>query len=66
MTRHTLRLSDGTDVGEVNLEQPASVGDTLHVNETRRMRVRVVVPTEPIEEFVHQPRFEFLVVEAIH
>jgi hypothetical protein len=30
------------------------------------MRVRVVVPTEPIEEFVHQPRFEFLVVEAIH
>ena len=64
--RYTLRLSDGTDVGEVSLKQPASVGDTLHVNETRRMRVRVVVPTERIEEFVDQPRVGFLVVEAIH
>ena len=64
--RYTLRLRDGTDAGEVSLEQPASVGDTLHVSGTRRMRVSVVVPTERIEEFIDPPRVGFLVVEPMH
>jgi hypothetical protein len=64
--RYTLRLTDGSDAGEIELEQPASVGETVHVSETRRMGVHVVFPTERIEEFVDAPRFGFLVVEELN
>ena len=63
--RYTLRLSDGTDIGEVSLQQPASVGDTVQVNETRCMRVRAVVAYRT-HRGGRQPRVGFLVVEPIH
>ena len=55
--RYTLRLKDGSDAGEVTLEQPATVGDSIQVSGGVRARVRAVVRVKIIEEFVENPHY---------
>ena len=61
--RYMLRLKDGSDAGEVELEQPANVGEVLRVTGNARARVRAVVPVEIVEELVDRPAYGFLEVE---
>ena len=61
--RYMLRLEDGSDAGEVELEQPANVGEEIRVTGNVRARVRAVVPVEIVEEFVDRPLYGFLEVE---
>ena len=65
MLRYTLRRWDGSDVGEVELEQPACAGDEVRTSKGERMLVKAVVPTERTGEFVYRPRAGFLVVEPL-
>jgi hypothetical protein len=61
--RYTLRLADGSDAGEITLDEPAAVGDEIHVTGDARARVLAVVPVETVEEFVDHPLYGFLEVE---
>ena len=63
--RYTLRLWDGSDVGTVEVAQPVCVGDEVRTREGDRMRVKAVVATEQLGEFVYRPRAGFLVVEPL-
>jgi hypothetical protein len=58
-----LRLEDGSDAGEAELEQPAKAGEVILVTGNVRARVRAVVPVEIVEEFVDRPLYGFLGVE---
>ncbi len=61
--RYMLRLEDGFDAGEVELEQPANVGEELRVTGNVKACIRAVVPVEIVEEFVDRPIYGFLEVE---
>lgn len=61
--RYMLRLEDGSDAGEVELEQPANPGEEIWVTGNLLARVRAVVPVEVVEEFVDRPVYGFLEVE---
>ena len=61
--RYMLRLDDGSDAGEVELEQPATAAEEIGVTGNVRARVRAVVPVEIVEEFVDRPLYGFLEVE---
>ena len=63
--RYALRLSDGSDAGEVELAQPASVGEEIRVAGNQRMLIRAAVPVERVEEFVDRPLYGFLEVEPV-
>ena len=63
--RYTLRLDDGGDAGEVELNQTANAGEEIRISGNRRMLVRVVVPTERLAEFVDRPIYGILEVEPI-
>jgi hypothetical protein len=65
--RYRLRTPDGDNVGEIELGQPASAGEEIRVSGNRRMRIRAVVPTERIQEFVDGPHHDggSLVVEPV-
>ena len=47
--RYMLRLEDGSDAGEVELDQPANVGEEIRVTGNVGARVRAVVPVEIVE-----------------
>jgi hypothetical protein len=61
--RYMLRLKDGSDAGEVELAQPANVGEEIRVTGNVRARVRAVVPVEIVEEFVDRSLYGVLEVE---
>ena len=61
--RYMLRLEDGSDAGEVELTQPANIGEELRVTGNVSTRIRAVVPVETVEEFVDRPIYGFLEVE---
>jgi hypothetical protein len=61
--RYILRLEDGSDAGEVELGQPANVGEEIRVTGDVRARIQAVVPVEIVEEFVDGPLYGFLEVE---
>ena len=63
--RYVLRLSDGSDAGEVELAQPANAGEEIRVSGNRRMLIRAAVPVERVEEFVDRPLYGFLEVECL-
>ncbi len=63
--RYTLRRWDGSDVGTVEVAQPACAGDELRTAKGERMRVRAVVPTGRVEEFADDERVGFLIVEPL-
>ena len=61
---YTLRTPDFDDVGEIELDQPAVVGDEI---QSTRSAACSSKPSfrQRIEEFVDSPRVGFLVVEPI-
>ena len=65
--RYRLRTPDGDNVGEIEVGQPANVGEEIRVSGNRRMRIRAVVPTERIQEFSDGPHHDggSLVVEPV-
>ena len=63
--RYTLRRWDGSDLGTVEVSQPVCAGDEVSTPKGDRMRVKAVVPTERIGEFVYRARAGFLIVEPI-
>ncbi len=63
--RYTLRRWDGSDVGMVEVSQPACAGDEVRTSKGDRMRVQAVVPCERSEEVVDGSRVGFLVVEPL-
>ena len=64
--RYTLRTPDGVDACEVVLGQRANTGEEIRISGNRRMRVRAVVPTELLEEFIEaRALYGFLEVEPI-
>ena len=60
-----LRLEDGSDAGEVELDQPATEGEEIRVTGNVRARIRAVVPVEIVEEFVDRSLVGFLEVEWV-
>ncbi len=63
--RYTLRLSDGSDAGEAELDQQPKVGEEIRINGNRLMIVRAIVPVERIEEFLDRPIYGILEVEPL-
>ena len=63
--RYTLRRWDGSDVGMVEVSQPACAGDQVRTSQGDRMRVHAVVPLERSEEIDSEPRAGFLIVEPL-
>ncbi len=62
---YKLRTPDGDDVGQIELNQPATAGEEIRLTGHRRMLIRTVVPTPPIEELVDSPCVGFVVVEPV-
>ncbi len=63
--RYTLRRWDGSDVGTVEVSQPACAGDEVRTSKGERMRVQAVVPLER-SGGVDDSRVGFLIVEPLH
>ena len=63
---YTLRLSDGSDAGEVEYpDGGVQAGDEIRVSGNRKMRVLSVIPTEVAGEFVDGATYAVLEVEPL-
>jgi hypothetical protein len=61
---YTLRTPDLDDVGQIELNRPATTGEEIRAI-GQRMLIRAVVPTPPIEEFLDSPRVGYVVVGPV-
>ena len=58
---YSLRTPDLDDVGQIELERPATTGDEIRAG-GQRMLIRTVVPTPPVE-LLDSPPVGYVVVE---
>lgn len=63
--RFQLRDALGGDLGEAEYAYQPRVGDLIHVDGNRRMRVTAFIPAERIAEFVAGPIYGILEIEPV-
>ena len=63
--RYTLRTPDRDDVGQIELDQPASTGAEIRVGGHSRMLIQAVVPTPPLEGSLESPCVGYVVVQPV-
>jgi hypothetical protein len=63
--RYTLRRWDGSDVGTVEVSQPACAGDEVRTRQGERMRVQAVVRMDEARNSLDESRVGFLIVEPL-
>jgi hypothetical protein len=61
---YTLRTPDLDNVGQIELNQPATTGEEIWAS-GRRMLIQAVVPSPPVEEFLDSPCVGYVVVEPV-